>query len=312
MTTKSSGTWIGMTVIAVMVFIGLYDCSTATSQIPAAAGKTTTDNARMAALPGPKKDIVIDLGDGVTMELVLIQPGSFTMGDAIEKPMHKVTLSKPFYMGKYEVTQAQWEQIMGNNPGDFKGPKKPVDKVSWIECQEFLAKLNAKLGGAVIGGAFRLPTEAEWEYACRAGTTTKFYTGDNDTDLEKASWYGGNSGTQTNEMRMAMVAGRGRDRFSGHTGAQTHEVGGKAPNTWGLYDMHGNVGEWCQDWDGDYSPDPVTDPTGPASGKARIIRGGSANQYDIADNCRSAKRNQWFPHERGRFWGFRVAKTVNP
>jgi formylglycine-generating enzyme required for sulfatase activity len=163
----------------------------------------------------------IELGS-VALDLVLIQPGSFTMGDdggdgSAEKPAHKVTISKPFYLGKYEVTQDQWEAVMGANPSYFKGPENPVEDVSWDDCQKFLKKLNERLPGT--GGTVRLPTEAEWEYACRAGTTTKYSFGDTRSDLGEYAWYGGNSHNKN------------------------HPVGEKKPNAWGLYDIHGNVCE---------------------------------------------------------------------
>ena len=131
----------------------------------------------------------MDLGGGVKLDLVLIPAGSFTMGDDDRfKPAHKVTITKPFYLGKYEVTQEQWEAVMGSNPSYFKGPKNPVEQVSWDDCQQFLVKLNAKSGGQ--GSKFVLPTEAQWEYACRAGSTGKFCFGDDEKQLGEYAWYG--------------------------------------------------------------------------------------------------------------------------
>ena len=149
------------------------------------------------------------------------------------------------------VTQDQWEAVTGHNPSFFKGPKNPVEQVSWDDCQKFLGKLNAK--SAAGAGKFQLPTEAQWEYACRAGSKTKYCFGDDDRSSADMR------GTAEN------------------SGGKTHPVGEKKPNAWGLYDMHGNVWEWCQDWyeDGYYKESPVDDPTGPATGLCRVFRGGS-------------------------------------
>ncbi len=199
----------------------------------------------------------MDLGGGVKLELVLIPAGEFMMGspdsdkdaDADDKPQHRVWISKPFYLGKFLVTQEQWEAVMGNNPSHFKGPKNPVESVSWGDCQLFLDKLNGKVGG----GKFQLPTEAQWEYACRAGSKTRYCFGDDETRSGDYAWYDKNSGDKT------------------------HPIGERKPNAWGLYDMYGNVCEWCQDWYGDYKESPAADPTGPATGSSRVIRGGSWN-----------------------------------
>jgi formylglycine-generating enzyme required for sulfatase activity len=166
-----------------------------------------------------------------------------------EKPQHRVRITKPFYLGKYLVTQEQWEAVMGNNPSHFKGPKNPVEQVSWDDCQQFLRQAQREVG--VRGGKFQLPTEAQWEYACRAGSTTRYCFGDDESGLGEYAWYDKNSGNKT------------------------HPVGEKKPNAWGLYDMHGNVWEWCQDWydGGYYANSPTDDPTGPGSN--RVLRGGS-------------------------------------
>ena len=159
-------------------------------------------------------------------------------------------ITKPFYLGKYLVTQEQWEAVMGNNPSHFKGPKNPVEQVSWDDCQQFLEQ--AQREGRPRGGKFQLPTEAQWEYACRAGSTTRYCFGDDESELGEYAWYDANSGSKT------------------------HPVGEKKPNAWGLYDMHGNVWEWCQDWydGGYYANSPTDDPTGPATGSDRVFRGG--------------------------------------
>ena len=209
----------------------------------------------------PQNDALsLDLGGGVALECVLIRPGVFIMGDKSETPAHKVRLTKPFYMGKFAVTQEQWEKVMGANPSLFKGAKLPVERVSWDDCQSFLTKLKAK----VPGTDFSLPTEAQWEYACRAGTTTEYCFGDAEAALGDHAWYDGNSESKT------------------------HEVGKKKPNAWGLFDMHGNVWEWCSDWYGAYTAAEAVDPSGPSSGSSRVLRGGSWFFY--ASFCRSAFR----------------------
>ena len=238
--------------------------------------------------PGVDREIAVELGGGVKMELVLIPVGSFVMGDADalwrERPVHQVTIAKAFYLGKYEVTQQQWGAVMGNNPSHFKGPQNPVERVSWDDCQEFLAKLNEKV--ANTGKKFGLPTEAQWEYACRAGTTTPYSFGDDEALLGEFAWFEGNS----NE--------------------KTHPVGGKKPNAWGLYDMHGNVWEWCQDWGNEeyYRNSPPEDPTGPTAGPGRIVRGGGWIREPR--DCRSAYRHAFEPDDRYHVLGFRLASVL--
>ncbi|MBQ7251693.1 MAG: formylglycine-generating enzyme family protein [Kiritimatiellae bacterium] len=212
----------------------------------------------------------ITLPGGVQMEMVWCQPGRFTMGsndgDSDERPVHEVTLTKGFWMAKTEVTQAQWKSVMGENPSDHEGEDSlPVESVSWNDCQEFCEKTG-----------LRLPTEAEWEYACRAGSTGP-YAGTG--KLDEMGW------------------------FSGNSGSQTHPVGQKRPNAWGLYDMHGNVCEWCGDWYGDYPGGAVTDPTGADSGGGRVLRGGSC-RID-ASFCRSAIRGRCDPGYGRGGYGFR-------
>jgi formylglycine-generating enzyme required for sulfatase activity len=231
------------------------------------------------ALSMPKES-QLDVGDGVTLDVVLVPNGEFEMGGSDEKPVHTVTITKPFYMGKYEVTQEQYEKLMGNNPSFFKKePKNPVDQPSWFDAETFCQKLSKKTGKTV-----RLPTEAEWEYACRAGTTTKYNFGDNETALGEYAWYHGNAGNTT------------------------HQVGKKKPNAWGLYDMHGNVWEWCQDWYDEYQAGSTSDPAGPANGGARVLRGGSWDE--IEPDCRSVCRNPHYPDDRRNTRGFRVLVDV--
>jgi formylglycine-generating enzyme required for sulfatase activity len=232
----------------------------------------------------PPKELAVDLGKGVKLEMVLIPVGEFKMGNDKsgsdwEKPVHKVTITKPFYLGKYEVTQEQWEAVMGSNPSYFKGPKNPVERVSWDDCQKFFVKLNAKTGWE--GSKFVLPTEAQWEYACRAGSTTGYCYGDDESGLGEYAWYDKNSG------------------------GKMHPVGEKKPNTFGLYDMHGNVWEWCADWYGSYREGAVTDPRGPTTGSNRVYRGDGWSGY--ARGCRSAGRGGSAPGDRGIILGFRVS-----
>jgi formylglycine-generating enzyme required for sulfatase activity len=223
-----------------------------------------------------------DVGPGVTMKMILIPPGKFTRGEGAYR--HEVTISKPFYMGVTEVTQAQYEAVMGKNPSEFKGATNPVEMVSWNDATAFCKKLSEKTRQAV-----RLPTEAEWEYACRAGAQTAFSFGDDPSALGDYAWHLGNS-----EM-------------------MTHPVGQKKPNAWGLYDMHGNVWEWCADWYVPYPKGAVTDPSGPATGNRgeRVVRGGSWN-YSETEYFRCAFRNFYDdPMLRGLSRiGFRCARTL--
>ncbi len=230
-----------------------------------------------------------DLPEGAKpLEMVFITAGTFMMGSpssdkdrGSDETQHQVTLTQDFYIGKYEVTQAQWEAVMGNNPSYFSEmPNNPVEQVSWNDCQEFITKLN-QMGQ----GTFRLPTEAEWEYACRAGTTERFYWGDdpNDSQINDYAWYDGNSGYITKE------------------------VATKLPNRWGLFDMSGNVWEWCQDWYSDYPSTPVIDPVVTNSGIYRVLRGGCWS-YD-ARYCRSASRYGSDPDFGYYGSGFRICRT---
>ena len=199
---------------------------------------------------------------------------------------HQVTLTKPFELGVYQVTQAQYQKVMGTNPSHFKGPQNPVEQVSWDEAVEFCRKLSALPAEKAAGYVYRLPTESEWEYACRAATRTEYSFGDGDSELGDYAWYKDNSG------------------------GTTHPVGEKKPNPWGLYDMHGNVFEWCQDWYGDYPSGAVTDPTGPSScslGSLRVNRGGGWNVD--SEFCRSAFRFRGSPDDRGSDLGFRVLRS---
>ncbi len=227
--------------------------------------------------------------NSIGMEFVLIPAGTFLMGaarhfenaDIDELPRHKVTITKPFYIGKYEVTQEQWVAIMGSNPSRFKGRRRPVENVSWNDVQKFIKKLNEKEKTT----KYRLPTEAEWEYAARAGEPGSYCFGDLVADLPLYAWYYHNAN------------------------AQTHEVGLLKPNSWGLYDMHGNVWEWCQDWYSFdyYSKSPEKDPQGPESGVLKVERGGGWDA--LPDACRSAYRHGFFPFKGNSALGFRLVKS---
>jgi len=225
---------------------------------------------------------VLDLGGGVKMEFVKIKAGKFTMGDENNGPAHEVTLTKDFWMQTTETTQGQWEAVMGKNPSHFKGADLPVETVSWEDCQEFLKKLNEKAKDQLKGKAAKLPTEAEWEYACRAGEKGKWCFGDDGKKLGEYAWYWDNADQKT------------------------HPVGKKKANAWGLYDMHGNVWEWCEDWYGEkYPSEAVTDPTGPAKGEARRLRGGSWSNLVVG--TRSANRYWNQPTYRGVNYGLRAS-----
>ncbi len=221
--------------------------------------------------------------DDIMRNMVYVEGGTFTMGatseqkkpDDDEKPTHRVSLSS-FYIGKYEVTQALWKAVMGSNPSRFEGDNLPVERVSWNDCQTFLRKLNA-----MTGKNFRLPTEAEWEFSARGGNWSRGYQYSGSNVLSDVAWYYDNSGSKT------------------------HNVGTKAPNELGIYDMSGNVWEWCQDWKGSYIGSAQTNPKGPSSGSYRVDRGGS--WFNFAWSCRVACRYCHTPDYRYFDLGFRLA-----
>lgn len=219
--------------------------------------------------------------NSIGMTFVLINPGSFKMGSSTpyddEMRVHEVTLSHGFYLQTTEVTQAQWQVVMGANPSEFKGPERPVDNVSCNDVQEFLKKLSAKEKGA----RYRLPTEAEWEYACRAGGQEP----DEPANLDEVAWWQKNSGRQT------------------------HAVGLKKPNAWGLYDMRGNVEEWVQDWFGPYSAESQIDPQGPARGKYRVFRNG-AYYNDLLNPFFNCSYRRWASLGFRGSMGFRCVKPL--
>ena len=232
--------------------------------------------------------IEVVFSDGVKIEFVKIPAGAFVMGspdaekdrDDDESPQHEVTISKPFYLGQFEVTQKQWTALMSANPSKFKNPDHPVDSVLWDQCQHFIDRLNS-----LQAGVFRLPTEAEWEYACRAGTTTRYPWGDDlhFVDMPDYAWFDYNSSRST------------------------HPVGSKQPNPWGLYDMSGNVNEWCQDFYAPYPSAPQTDPL-IQEGSTRIKRGGGF--YDFSWNARSAARNPETNPTQLELLGLRVVREM--
>jgi formylglycine-generating enzyme required for sulfatase activity len=240
-------------------------------------------------IPGEK------MSNSLGMAFVYIPAGRFTMGSPEDEPGRKkdekqfeVTLTKGFYMQTTEVTQGQWQAVMGNNPSFCRecGNDSPVESVSWNDVQSFVDKLNHLEEKKI----YRLPTEAEWEIACRAGKSTSFHSGNiteltcgYDVNLDAVGWCCGNSS------------------------GKPHPVAQKAPNLWGLYDMHGNVYEWCQDWAGQYPSGHAVDPTGPRDGSYRILRGGSWESP--AKNCRSAVRGLYSPDRRDDRLGFRIVRN---
>jgi formylglycine-generating enzyme required for sulfatase activity len=239
----------------------------------------------------PFNPSVIPLAANVSLELLPVAAGSFKMGSPkteegrySNETQHLVIISKPFWLGKTEVTQAQWQAVMGNNPSRFKdnGANHPVENVSWTDAVAFCKKLTEReraAGRLPSGYEYALPTEAEWEYACRAGSTGTY------------------AGT-----------GKLKDMgcYADNSGSATHKVATMQPNAWGLYDMHGNVWEWCSDWYGSYPSSSATDPTGPASGSCRVLRGGS--WFVSSGYCRSAYRSNLAPGCRyGHSLGFRLA-----
>ena len=228
-------------------------------------------------------NISIPVKDGISIDMVRVEAGTFTMGATPEmenplddeKPAHQVTLTNDYYIGKYEVTQALWKAVMGNNPSYSKGNNLPVERVSWDNCQKFISKLNR-----ITGKTFRLPTEAEWEYAARGGNKSRGYQYSGSSNLSDVAWYEDNSGNKT------------------------HNVGSKQANELGIYDMSGNVHEWCQDWYDKYSNSSKVNPTGANSGSYRVSRGGGWAGY--AWDCRSSYRNYCSPGSRYNHLGLRL------
>ena len=212
---------------------------------------------------------------GLDMKMIYVEGGSYDQGSDYDYNKRTISLDG-FWIGECEVTQAQWRAVMGSNPSLVAGDNLPVEQVSWNDIQEFIAKLNQQ-----TGKTFRLPTEAEWEYAARGGNKSKGYKYSGSNTIGDVAWYGNNSSNTT------------------------HPVGQKAPNELGIYDMSGSVDEWCQDWYGSYSADSQTNPTGPSSGCSRVSRGGNWNVRD-AGICRVSRRNYDNPDSRIFIIGFRL------
>jgi formylglycine-generating enzyme required for sulfatase activity len=244
---------------------------------------------------GDQKEIMNSIG----VKLIRIPKGKFLMGshdsEDGRKPyetQHEVTICQNFYMGATEVTQAQWQKVMGNKPSQFEGDELPVENISWDKAIEFCKRLSEMPEEIKAGRKYRLPTEAEWEYACRAGTTTPFHFG---IQL---------NGRQAN---CDGTAPYGTDSIGPYL-KETTVVGTYRANAWGLYDMHGNVFEWCSDWYGEYPSGSATDPSGPATGSDRVIRGGFWECYAV--NCRSASRSMLAPLNRVNGVGFRLVLSL--
>ncbi len=275
--------------LALLIAIAPFSSAAEPPKFPLWDGKeTVADYAKRTKL---EPTLTLDLGDGVKWEGALIPAGTFVMGspkgeaktekEAAAEKQHKVTISQPFYMGKYELTQAQYQKVMSANPSANKGDNLPIHGVSWKDTQDFCEKLSKQTGKQA-----QLPTEAQWEFACRAGTTTAYHSGNTIDDLNKVGWYGGNSG------------------------GKVHAVGEKTPNAWGLYDMHGNIREFVWDLYSETPLEDAVDPTGPKEGdpKNHIVRGAAytANAA-VALNCRAASRR---PTENLASTGFRIAVAL--
>lgn len=245
----------------------------------------------------------------------LIPPGKFLMGSPDSEPhrqkderQHRVTITKPFYMGKYEVTQAQWERVMGTNPSHFQtlDDNLPVERVAWYQSNDFCTKL-CELEG-VSPQTFRLPTEAEWEYACRAGTTTAYYRG-NECDSTVA-----NISSKVRIERTRMTGFFAQKpvvdvAYEYRAATGTRSVGSYPANAFGLYDMHGNVWEWCVDWYEEIYSVQVEDPSGPEKGKMKVLRGGSWS--DKPEECRAAQRNSFWNTYSSSNVGFRLVLQIS-
>ena len=249
---------------------------------------SSNNSSGSSSMASGSNTISIPVKDGISIEMVKVEAGTFMMGATSEmkdpyddeKPVHQVTLTNDYYMGKYEVSQALWEAVMGSNPSEYKGDNLPVETVSWNDCQEFISKLNS-----MTGRKFRLPTEAEWEYSARGGKKSRSYQYSGSSNISGVAWYDGNSGSKT------------------------HPVGTKQANELGIYDMSGNVWERCSDWYSSYSSSSQTNPTGSDSGSSRVLRGGCRN--GLARTCRLSYRIDFTPGYRSYNLGLRLALSVH-
>ena len=224
-----------------------------------------------------KDETYVETAKGINLKMIYVEGGTFAMGsnsgDDDEKPVHNVTLDS-YYIGETEITQAQWRAVMGSNPSTYKGDNRPVEQVSWNDAQAFCKKLSE-----LTGKRYVLPTEAQWEYAARGGNMSRGYTYSGSNNIDEVAKCGSSSGGHSN-------------------------VRSKNPNELGIYDMSGNVYEWCSDWRGSYSSSSQTNPQGPTSGSYRVSRGGS--WIHDASKCRVAYRNNNNPSFACNFYGFRV------
>ena len=256
----------------------------ASNAVASSSSNTLGYSSGSSSMASGSNTISISVKDGISIDMVKVEAGTFMMGatpemekpDSDEKPLHQVTLTNDYYMGKYEVTQALWQAVMGSNPSYFKGDNLPVEQVSWKDCQKFISKLNK-----MTGRKFRLPTEAEWEYAARGGKKSRSYQYSGSSNISDVAWYDGNSGSKP------------------------HPVGTKQANELGIYDMSGNVYEWCSDWYGSYSSSSQTNPTGADSGSCRVFRGGC--WINFARRCRLSYRDHNTPDERFYDLGLRLS-----
>ena len=285
------------------------------------AGSSASSSARTYTSPSlsaEKRRII----DNIIRNMVYVSGGTFTMGanseqeeeigdeigDEInydETPTHQVTLSS-FSIGRHEVTQEEWKAVMGSNPSEFVGAQLPVENVSWNDCQKFIKKLNA-----ITGKTFRLPTEAEWEFAARGGNKSKHYEYSGSNDLDEVAWYYENSGDKKITFTWDIDGNSEEDIDeqidlgieANH--CKTHQIMKKKPNELGIYDMSGNISEWCSDWYGVYSSSRQVNPKGASSGSSRVIRGG--NLINLTNNCRVSSRGKSAPDNCYSNVGFRLA-----
>ena len=252
--------------------------------VASSSSNTSGYSSGSSSMASGSNTISIPVKDGISIDMVKVEAGTFMMGATSEmkdpysdeEPVHQVTLTNDYYMGKYEVTQALWQAVMGSNPSEYKGDNFPVETVSWNDCQKFISKLNS-----LTGRMFRLPTEAEWEYAARGGKESRGYQYSGSSNISDVAWYDENSGSKT------------------------HPVGTKQANELGIYDMTGNVWEWCSDWYSSYSSSSQTNPTGSDSGSARVSRGGG--WFNDASYCRLSVRFYYTPDFRLDNLGLRLA-----